>query len=115
MIASIGLMSGCDLPLGTGCYTYANPGLRVDVVDSVSGAGVAAAAGARVIARAGTYADTALLQSPHVALAYERAGTYTVAVEHPAYLPWSRSGVRVHEDECHVVPTALTARLQPAS
>jgi len=89
------------------------PGLRVDVVDSVSGAGVAPAAGARVIARAGAYADTALLQSSRVALAYERAGTYTLVVEHPAYRPWTRGGVGVRDGACHVVPTVLTARLQP--
>ena len=111
--AAIAVATGCDLPFGTGCDDILMPGLRMDVVDSVGGAGVAPAAGARVIARAGAYADTVPLQSSRVALAYERAGTFTVTVEHPGYLPWSRSGVRVRENECHVVPTELTARLQP--
>ena len=114
LTAAIVVATGCDLASGTGCDSVLVPGLRMDVTDSVSGAGIAPAAGARVIARAGTYADTVLLQSSHVALAHERAGTYTVTVEHPAYLPWSRTGVRVRKDECHVVPTELTARLQAA-
>jgi hypothetical protein len=113
IVAAIGLISGCDLPFGTGCDSVLLPGLRIDVVDSASSTAIPPAAGARVIARAGAYADTATLQSSRVALAYERAGTYTVFVEHPAYRPWSRGGVRVREDDCHVVPTELTARLQP--
>ena len=114
LTAAIAVATGCDLPFGTACDTVLVPGLRMHAVDSVSGAGIAPAAGARVIARSGAYADTVVLQSSPVALAHERAGTFTVTVEHPRYRLWTQNGVRVREDECHVVPTELTARLQAA-
>ena len=44
---------------------------------------------------------------------YERPGTYTVAVSHPDYRPWQRTGVAVSRDECHVQTQTVTARLQP--
>jgi hypothetical protein len=63
-------------------------------------------------ARAAVSAEiTNVVDGPY-GLAYERAGTYTVTVEQQGYRPWSRSGVRVTKDECHVRGVSITARLQ---
>ena len=115
-IAIAGLITGCDKGIfGTGCDLILEPALRVDVVDSVSGAGVQDAEGARVVARDGAYADTAAVFLARAFLAHGRGGTYTVTVEHPAYRPWSRSDVRVREDRCDQPElVTITSRLQRA-
>ena len=43
----------------------------------------------------------------------ERSGTYAVTVEHAGYETWTRAGVEVSEDECHVIPVSITANLIP--
>lgn len=43
----------------------------------------------------------------------ERSGTYAVTVEHPGYEAWTRAGVEITEDECHVIPVSITADLIP--
>ena len=43
----------------------------------------------------------------------ERPGTYAVTVEHPGYEVWTRAGVEITEDECHVIPVSITADLIP--
>jgi hypothetical protein len=45
--------------------------------------------------------------------AYEREGRYTIEVVAPGYKAWTRSNVRVREDECHVLTQEVEARLQP--
>jgi hypothetical protein len=86
----------------------------VDVRDSVTNAAVGR--GSRIIARDGAYADTAeitnMFDGPY-GVAYERQGTYAVTVEQQGYRTWSRSGVRVLREECHVRTVSITARLQP--
>ena len=46
-----------------------------------------------------------------MALAYERAGTYTVTVHATGYRDWIKPGVTVTKDVCHVIGVLLTARL----
>ena len=43
----------------------------------------------------------------------ERPGTYSVTVEHAGYQTWTRTGVVITADECHVIPVSLTAELIP--
>ena len=43
----------------------------------------------------------------------ERAGTYAVHLEGPAYEAWDTAGVRVSRDACHVRTATFTARLTP--
>lgn len=96
------------------CTAEARSGLAVTVRDSVSGSPVTN--GADVVAREGAYADTArasLIASGVYSLAVERAGTYEVTVDHPAYRQWRRTGVTVARDECHVLTVSLLARMQP--
>lgn len=109
-------LAGCDQLTGPPCTTDVRPALRVDVRDSSTNA--PAGAGALIVARDGAFADTVLVPA-HAAgaspyhLAHERAGTYAVTVERDGYRPWSRTGVRVTKDGCHVRTVELTARLQP--
>jgi hypothetical protein len=107
------LASGCELISGgTACTAQAVPGIMVDVRDSVTSA--PAGRGSRIIARDGAVADTAKFtefDGPY-GVAYERAGTYTVSVEQQGYRLWSRTGIRVTTDECHVRTVSVAARLQ---
>ena len=85
----------------------------IDIRDSASGTFVGA--GARAIARDGTFADTAFAEAtafPY-SLAFERPGSYTVTVEKPGYRLWTRDGVTVTRDRCHVITVSIVARLQP--
>jgi hypothetical protein len=71
-----------------------------------------------VIVRDGLYADTAEVRvaappgAATVSVAYERAGTYTVLVRHPAYRDWQRNGVEVMRDDCHVKTVVLRPELR---
>jgi hypothetical protein len=105
--------SACNLVPGA-CTFQAVPPVSVDVRDSVTNA--LAGRGARIIARDGAFADTADFSDSYdgpYGLAHERPGTYTVTVEQQPYRLWSRAGVRVIRDECHVSTESITARLQP--
>ena len=99
---------------GVACTTEARPAISVDVRDSTTGARIGR--NAIVVARQGTFVDTAFSTSvfdgPH-GLAHERTGTYTVTVDQQGYRQWSRALVRVTKDECHVRTVELVARLQP--
>lgn len=109
VVAAIAGTAGCGIFTGpVACTDILVPGIAVDVRDSQSNAQITD--GLRVIARDGAFADTA--ENGHLAVAFERAGTYTVTVEKDGYQTWLRSGVRVSRDECHVRTVALTAQLQ---
>ena len=107
------MVAGCRLFTGTDCSLDARAGITVDVRDSVSNAPITGES--RIIARDGTFADTAefteIFPGPH-ALVRERPGSYTVTVEREGYQLWSRTGVRVTRGECHVRTVELTARLR---
>jgi len=108
---------GCSSPTANNivCTDIFIVGLTVTVQDSVTGA--PAYAGATVIARDGTYADSASRPANStdtfpLPLAGERAGTYDVTVRESGYLDWTRKGVQVTRNECHVNTVAVTAKLQ---
>ena len=115
------VLAGCgpilDDHLCTADYRY---GLTVAVVDSVTGVPPASAV---LIARSGAFVDSVGPATPHPVVqngppvlllfsAGERAGTYDLTVRAPGYRDWTRNGVNVTEDECHVRLTKVTARLQ---
>jgi hypothetical protein len=116
---AVGSTASCDLPLpsSVGCTEEVRPGIRVEVRDSVTGE--PAAAGARLIARDGAYADTSdQLPAPYtdplsLRAADERAGWYDVSVEKTGYRDWRRRPIRVTKDRCHVRTVQLRVRLQP--
>jgi len=119
LAACLVLPAACSQPNDTGIactaiYVYV---LSVTVQDSVTGS--PAAAGATVIARDGAYADSTVVpasgaNNTSVGLAGERAGTYSITVRKAAYQTWSKTGVQVTKDVCHVIPVQVAAKLQPS-
>lgn len=108
-VVAVVLVGGCGVLDPIICTTEARPGLRVAVVDSVTGDTIPEAT---VVAEEGAYQETLNLYGGVAHGAYERAGTYRVDVTAAGYEPWSREGVQVTEDECHVRTVDITARLQ---
>jgi hypothetical protein len=110
----------CTSPSGLVCTAEYRFGLAITVIDSVTSSPPTAAT---LIARSGTFVDSVgptapysihVNDSPVLILnsAGERAGTYDVTVRSPGYRDWTRSGINVSADECHVRLTSVTARLQ---
>jgi hypothetical protein len=108
----------CSQPNGTGggivCTALYAYGLTVTVQDSITGS--PAAAGATVMARDGAYLDSAVIvasapQNSSVGLAGERAGTYAVTVSKAGYQAWTKTGIQVTKEVCHVHGVAVTAKL----
>ena len=113
LILAVALTAGACDGDPVACTEQAVAAIVVSVQDSASGA--PAGRGARIIAKDGAFADTARATASYdgpYQVALERSGTYTVTVEQQGYRTWSRSGVSVSRDRCHVRTAALTARLQ---
>lgn len=104
-------MSACrtfDQP--TNCTDEWRPGIAVQVRDSLTNA--SPGLGSLVVATDAAYADTSIGQISGVYyVTHERPGTYTVTVAHTGYQTWTRGGVTVTKDQCHVTTVPLTARL----
>ena len=102
------------------CTAESVPGIEVKVLDAETGHPAACGAVAWFVS--GSWAEEMdaswgctepdTLQSPWLRGAHERAGNYSVLVLKDGYIPWSRSGIRVFEDECHVLTVRLEARLE---
>lgn len=115
LLAGSLLGAGCSAvdPTGvTACTQEARAGITVDVRDSVTNALVGP--GSIVTAREGAFTETAtgISGAGPYPLVFERAGTYTVSVTQAGYQPWTKAGVVVTKDGCHVTGVAVTARLQ---
>lgn len=82
----------------------------VSVVDSVTGADLAAGASGTFVT--GTFADSLRHHYPTLLTAYGPAGRYSVMVQHPGYAPWGRDDVRVESDECGLQAAEVVARLR---
>ena len=93
------------------CTMEARPALAIVVVDSVTGAGLAATTLA--LAMEGTTTDTLAGQDSVVSGAFERPGSYRIELTAPGYRPWTREGVVVKKDECHVLTERLRALMVP--
>lgn len=111
--------TGCDAILGPeACTDIAIAGLRLAVVDEVTGAPVWT--DATIVVSDGDYRESTTIETPlpaHPAVlgfAVERAGRYTVEVSHADYLPWRREDILVTQaDECHVRPVDVEVELTP--
>lgn len=113
------LGASCDDPGLIACTLEARAAISVEIRDSATAAPLADGAIASV--SDGAFSDTLELcgwsgggAGTIRCGAWERSGTYGVAVTHPGYQAWARSGVVVTRDRCHVQGVALQARLQPA-
>ncbi len=100
---------------GVDCTLEARQGIAVEVSDSVTGAVITR--GYTVIVTEGAYRDSVSFPLegplPYPDFAVERAGTYRVTVRSSGYKEWTRAGVHVTADECHVRTVILAVRLQP--
>ncbi len=99
------------------CTTEARPAIALTVVDSLTNQ-PALFQNLWATARDGTYRDSVAVNLGDVQkgnvtvwLADERAGVYTVSAKADGYQLWSKSGVTVTRDVCHVTTVSLTARL----
>jgi hypothetical protein len=106
------LTQACTEP---GCTAVALAGVVVEIRDSIDGTPLAATA--RGVVREGAYTDSLQLAGAGTdalvrSAAYERAGIYTVIVEHEGYALWRRDAVWVRGDDCHVETEHLRAYLQ---
>ena len=114
LFAALGLAlltGACKSPL-MACNLNLVYGLVIVVTDSSSGAPLG---GVETIVevRDGAYVDTLPPFGPNeYSGAGERPGTYSVTVQRSGYRVWRRDGIRVREDECHVIPVRVNARLQ---
>lgn len=110
------LLAGCyqggtvEPVLCTKQFVY---GLTVTVVDQSTSNPIAAAA--TMTLRDGSYEEvvTDSWDGSTLSGAGERPGTYTITIDHPGYETWTRVGVEISADECHVIPVTLTAELTP--
>jgi hypothetical protein len=114
-----GLTLGCgsNSPGPVICTAEARAAVSLVIVDSLTNKGDALT-GLWARAVDGTYRDSSVmtfsdqsLQATRMALAYERKGTYTVTVHATGYQDWTKTGVLVTADQCHVNGVSLTAKL----
>jgi hypothetical protein len=116
------ILDSIAVHVGVICTAEAKAGLVISIEDSLSGS-KGPFAGVNYVAREGTaFSDSTLVAAVpaqvsglafSVGLAYERVGTYAVTVKATNYRPWTKSGVVVAKDACHVIPVSLVARLVP--
>ena len=114
------LALGCNTgPDEVACTENLAYGLTVRVTDSVTG--VPAGRLATVVAQEGAYQETLLFMGDLGVAdsltffgAAERAGTYQISVSKAGYQTWTRGGLEVLADVCHVHGVTVDAKLQPA-
>ena len=97
---------------GVTCPSIALPAITIIPIDASSGETVRSLGTAT--ATEGSYVDTAQNGPPaltNFALAYERPGTYKLAVEIPGYVRWELSKVVVASGVCGVSTIPIAAQL----
>jgi hypothetical protein len=115
IVSLAALAAGCQPQIGGGtiCTMEFRYGISATVTDAATGANITP--GSSLIVREGSYVDSVTAgPGSFLAAAGERAGTYDVTVRREGYSPFTRGGVVVTKDECHVHPVQIEARLQRA-
>jgi hypothetical protein len=109
----IGLaLAGCTQESPVMCTMEARSSFAVVVVDSVTGAGLAATT--RALVQDGSFVDSLIGRDSVVSGGvFERTGTYRLTLSAPGYQDWTRDGVVVTKDQCHVQTVKLRALLVP--
>lgn len=122
IVAIAGLLQACTSPFdGTLCTDQFVYGLNVTVLDSLT---LSPPTKATLLARSGAFTDSVGPRSPSpltnggpamllLWTAGERAGVYDITVKAPGYRDWTKNGITVTADACHVNPVSVTAKLQP--
>ena len=100
------------------CTTEAVPAIRIEVLDSATGA--PASCGARALITATGYSETvenpdgpSCMNTLPLSGAFERPDTYHVTVSKLGYQEATFGPLSVLANVCHVVTVPLTARLVP--
>ena len=111
LFAALLTSAGCGTTEPIFCTEEARAGITITVTDTSSGN--ALAAGSTLTIREGEYVESwTETFGNSMSGAWERAGTYDISVARPGYHTWTKSGVVVDEDECHVIPVSLDVALE---
>jgi len=114
VLALVMVSSACDVFEPVACTLEARAGISVGVFDAISAESITD--GSTMTLREGDFVETSTgAIGDRLVGAYERAGTYHVAVAREGYHIWIRADVRVTADECHVRPVVLRADMQKVS
>jgi len=115
-LASAVLMAGCasaNMPNDPGvvCTAIAISSLNVTVRDAATGVPVCDASVMAI--HDGTTYPLRQTGDCRYAGPEERDGLFEVRVQKAGYIPASFINIRVHRDECHVIPVAVNVDLPP--
>jgi hypothetical protein len=113
-----GVITACSgSPFSTACTTEARSVFQLDVLDSASM--TSAAGGSTLVVRSQTTVDSVAIADSVTYPSYVwfedrvHAGTYSIEVRKSGYHTWSRTGIRVAANACHVTTFVhFTALLQ---
>ena len=112
LLTIVSSLSACNIG-SYACTDSVEPGIVLEIRDSVSGAGLAAHALATVVD--GGFTDSLrFVSDPDSAYQYgldERAGTYNLTVSAAGYQQWTLNSITVPDGACHVQTVRLLARL----
>jgi len=113
-----GCGDGGDHRGGFGCTADIEPGIKVQIFDSVTHANIATGAAGTI--QDGAYTET--LQPTafdgagnilYLTGAPERTGTYTIRVTKTGYMAFVLPNVQVTKNDCHVNTVTVIAPMQP--
>lgn len=107
------LTSTCDLASPVACTGLFVYGIVVTAVDSDTGEPVTE--GLRGVTIRGSESAEMEVYGNTLRGAGEEEGRFAVIVTATGYDLWTRTGIEVEADECHVIPVERTARLTAAS
>ena len=117
-VASLVLAAASCEYIGGPCTLEARAAIVVEIRHAFTGAPLADSAEVRVTE--GSFLEllelcgvTGTLELVRRCGVYERTGTYEILVTRPGFEPWSRSGIPVMRDACHVRTATLGAALMP--
>ena len=118
LFVSIIYVSSCsDDPAGIECDTSARAGITVQVKDLVTGLGIAEGTfaqireGYNIVDTLEYCGDDSLGNQLTLCGAWERPGTYSLAIEKEAYLPYYLDDIVVLDGVCHVEGVSFTVRM----
>ena len=104
------VLAACDSTAPQVCTAEFVYGVQITVRDSVTSQILTDSISGTLVD--GTFSEAMIVLGNVLAGAGEREGTYSATVQVPGYAPWSRSGIVVTADECHVRPVELEALVQ---
>jgi hypothetical protein len=96
------------------CHADAHAGINITIRDSITGIAPSGTGSMRLFATNGSAVDSLRLPAllANWSTAWEIPGTWTVTIDADRYHRWQQGGIVVTKGLCHVLPVAVTARLQ---